>query len=156
MVRNWEDLAELQTALERKVELGREDMSRLFRRANAPIFAMSQSGTIVAWNEHVAQMSSIPTEVAVGKNILDLVQDPLAARSASSLALPWRGQLESRPMLAQIGPTPVRFNRNSAGSGRNFQESGGSRAECGGHRAEFGPSFAELADFLSDLGRVRP
>jgi len=91
VVRNWEDLAELQHAMERKVEAGKEDMSRLFRRAKAPIFAISQEGFVVAWNDHLARVSGIRESDACGKSILALIQDGSKENLKLAIEASWSG-----------------------------------------------------------------
>lgn len=50
-------------------------MSRLFRRANAPIFTVTPDGVVVAWNDHLAQMSGVAEDLAIGGSIFALATE---------------------------------------------------------------------------------
>jgi len=91
IVRNWEGLAELQMALERKVETSKEDRRRLFHCANAPIFVITQECTIAAWNEHLEKVSGIREEDVVGKSILDLVEPGSRSGLKTAIDSCWGG-----------------------------------------------------------------
>jgi len=50
------------------------DVKRLFRNTRVPVFAVSEDGTVAAWNERLAQESGILPERAVGQELVDLVE----------------------------------------------------------------------------------
>lgn len=89
IVRNWEDLAELQHAMLLQVETDKEDRRRLFHCAHAPIFAITEEGRVVAWNEHIEKASGLREELCVSRGS-DL---PPASCGPTALAAAeiWRG-----------------------------------------------------------------
>jgi len=80
VVRTWEDVQTIQESLQVQVDHTKTNITRLIRKATAPMIVLDKLGVIRGWNEQIARLSGLSEDHVLGTNVVDIVgKDQLAS-----------------------------------------------------------------------------
>eukprot|EP00747_Dinoflagellata_sp_TGD_P215839 gnl/TRDRNA2_/TRDRNA2_88476_c0_seq1.p1 gnl/TRDRNA2_/TRDRNA2_88476_c0~~gnl/TRDRNA2_/TRDRNA2_88476_c0_seq1.p1 ORF type:complete len:1050 (-),score=210.33 gnl/TRDRNA2_/TRDRNA2_88476_c0_seq1:366-3515(-) len=102
--RNWEEIIEVQQSLETEVIQSEESISLLIRKASVPMIVMDHDGHIIGWNEHLACLSNISPDVAIGQKFHRLIEEDGRESVINALASSAQGKSTGVVELILVAP----------------------------------------------------